>query len=56
MDRVMKNVTELHKASMVSRALKFGSVMAFVMISAAVIAAQNDAGRDGGDAPYPVTP
>ena len=56
MDRVMQNVTELHKASMPSRALKFGSVMAFVMISAAVMAAQNDSGQDDGDAPYPVTP
>ena len=55
MDRVMRNVTELHKASMPSRALKFGSVMAFVMISAAVMAAQSDSGQDD-DAPYPVTP
>ena len=54
-DRVMRNVTELHKASMPSRAIKFGSVMAFVMISAAVMAAQSDSGQDD-DAPYPVTP
>ena len=54
-DRVMQNVTELHKASMPSRALKFGSVMAFVMISAAVMAAHSDSGQDD-DAPYPVTP
>ena len=56
MDRVMQNVTELHKASIPSRALKFGPVMAFVMISAAVMAAQSDSGQDDGDAPYPVTP
>ncbi|MDE0705900.1 MAG: peptidoglycan-binding domain-containing protein [Rhodospirillaceae bacterium] len=56
MDRVMRNVTELHKASIPPRALKFGSVMAFVMISAAVMAAQNDSGRDDGEGPYPVTP
>ena len=55
-DRVMRNVTELHKASMPSRAIKFGSVMAFVMISAAVMAAHSDTGQDDSDAPYPVTP
>ena len=55
-DRVMQNVTELHKASMPSRAIKFGSVMAFVMISAAVMAAHSDTGQDDSDAPYPVTP
>ena len=55
-DRVMRNVTELHKASMPSRALKFGSVMAFVMISAAVMAAHSDSRRGNGDTPYPVTP
>ena len=55
-DRVMQNVTELHKASMPSRALKFGSVMAFVMISAAVMAADSDSRRGNGDTPYPVTP
>ena len=49
-DRVMQNVTELHKASMPSRALKFGSVMAFVMISAAVMAADSDSRRGNGDA------
>ena len=55
-DRKMRKVTELHKASMPSRAIKFGTVMAFDMISAAVMAAHSDTGQDDSDAAYPVTP